>query len=213
VRFDVRRLIGWPPLWIAIAIFIAGTTFVDRYRIMPPELAIAIRVAMFILVVTSTICHAFRAAPQLQRNAAIGYAIGLTIATMLYFWTVLSKILGAGNIGRGIELLESSLAVWLMNVLTFALWYWLIDSQWLRSRSGEVPSKHLLFPQAGHPDFPRWAASFGDYLALSFTTATAFSPTDVLPASVLMKMLMLVEASLSLAIIAIAASRAIGALG
>lgn len=58
-----------------------------------------------------------------------------------------------------------------------------------------------------------WSPLFFDYLYLSFTNATAFSPTDTMPLSAVAKMLMLVESLASLATIAIVASRAINILG
>jgi len=54
-----------------------------------------------------------------------------------------------------------------------------------------------------------WKPLFLDYLYLAFTDATAFSPTDVMPITRLAKMLMLVEATISLVTIAIILARAI----
>jgi uncharacterized membrane protein len=53
---------------------------------------------------------------------------------------------------------------------------------------------------------------FLDFLFLSFTTATAFSPTDTAPVSTHARMLMLLESAISLATIAIAAARAVNIL-
>ncbi len=58
-----------------------------------------------------------------------------------------------------------------------------------------------------------WRPTYPDYLFLSFCTATAFSPADVLPLTPRAKMLMMFESAVSLVTLVIVASRAIGILG
>jgi hypothetical protein len=53
---------------------------------------------------------------------------------------------------------------------------------------------------------------FVDYLYLSFTNATAFSPTDTMPLTVRAKLLMLVEALASITTIVMVAGRAVNIL-
>jgi hypothetical protein len=60
--------------------------------------------------------------------------------------------------------------------------------------------------------FPNWSPGFIDYLFLAFTNATAFSPADTFPLTVRAKLLMMAESAISLATIAIVASRAVGIL-
>jgi uncharacterized membrane protein len=54
-----------------------------------------------------------------------------------------------------------------------------------------------------------WKPQFYDYLYLSFTDSTAFSPADVMPLSRWAKALMTVEALISLITIAIVLARSI----
>jgi uncharacterized membrane protein len=61
-------------------------------------------------------------------------------------------------------------------------------------------------PELAHPD---WEPHFVDYLYLSFTNATAFSPTDVMPLSRWAKMTMLVQSAVSLVTVAVVISRAV----
>lgn len=58
----------------------------------------------------------------------------------------------------------------------------------------------------------QWAPGFMDYFYVSFTNATAFSPTDTLPLSVRVKMLMLIESAVSLLTLALVAARAVNIL-
>ena len=62
-------------------------------------------------------------------------------------------------------------------------------------------------------DRPGWRPAFVDYLYLSFTNSTAFSPTDTMPLSARAKVLMLVEATGALGIAALVLARAVGLLG
>jgi uncharacterized membrane protein len=57
-----------------------------------------------------------------------------------------------------------------------------------------------------------WSPGFLDYLFLAFNTSTAFSPTDTAVLSRQAKVLTMMQALLSLVILAVLVSRAINAL-
>jgi len=116
---------------------------------------------------------------------------------------------------RAVSLLSSSLAIWVLNVLTFSLLYWQIDRGGPSSRANGATTKpDWLFPQATAPELasPDWQPLFLDYLSLGYNTATAFSPTDVLPLTRRAKMLMLLESAISLLTLVIVAARAVNVL-
>jgi uncharacterized membrane protein len=116
----------------------------------------------------------------------------------------------------GLQLLTSSIAVWVTNVLMFSLLYWQIDRGGPESRANNADTKpDWLFPQVGAPDDvpPGWRPTFVDYLFLGYSTATAFSTTDVMPLTSRAKMLMMLESTISLATIVVVAARAINILG
>jgi hypothetical protein len=120
----------------------------------------------------------------------------------------------------GLELFESSIAVWFINVLIFSLLYWQMDRGGPEARvrgAGNAGTKpDWLFPQEGAPAEdvpPGWRPAFVDYLFLGYSTATAFSTTDVMPLTSRAKMLMMLESTISLATIVVVAARAINILG
>jgi hypothetical protein len=116
----------------------------------------------------------------------------------------------------GIQLLTSSVALWVLNVLTFSLLYWQIDRGGPEARGNDAsPRPDWLFPQEGAPRDvrPGWGPTFVDYLFLGYSTATAFSTTDVMPLTSRAKMLMMLESTISLATIVAVMSRAINILG
>jgi uncharacterized membrane protein len=103
--------------------------------------------------------------------------------------------------------------MWCLNVLVFALWFWELDSGGPRARLNAKPTdRDFLFPQQSKPDWAGWRPLFLDYLSLSFTTATAFNPTDAMPFSRWAKMLMLVESAASLLLAIMVVARAVNIL-
>ncbi len=92
-------------------------------------------------------------------------------------------------------------------MLTFALLYWEIDGGGPERRVHDPAGpRDLAFP--GDLKRPRYA----DYLFLAFNTATAFSPTDTMPLTTRVRMMMMVESAVSLLALAIIAARAINIL-
>ena len=59
---------------------------------------------------------------------------------------------------------------------------------------------------------PDWTPNFIDYLYVSFTNASAFSPTDTMPLSPMAKMLMLAQSLISLVTIGLVVARAVNIL-
>jgi hypothetical protein len=119
------------------------------------------------------------------------------------------------------QLLRSAGALWICNLLVFACWYWRLDAGGPHQRS--LRHSHtdgaFLFPQMVlDPDLRKemgedlWRPGFVDYLFLAFNTSTAFSPTDVPVLSRWAKVLMMLQASVSLATLAILAARAVNIL-
>jgi uncharacterized membrane protein len=120
--------------------------------------------------------------------------------------------------GEGIRtpstLLLAGAAIWLTNVIVFALVYWMFDRGGAAARflvKGTPPD--LLFPQqATEPAAELWEPVFFDYFYTSFTNATAFSPTDVMPLSRWAKFAMMIESSVSLVLAILVVARAVNIL-
>jgi hypothetical protein len=123
-------------------------------------------------------------------------------------------------------LLRTGAQIWATNILVFALWFWELDGDGPDARAHasagtEVQNADFLFSQmqmaltsggGAQCIDRRWKPQFLDYLYLAFTNSTAFSPTDTMPLSRWAKVLMTVEALISLITVVIIISRAIGAI-
>ena len=144
---------------------------------------------------------------------------------------VLVAILFAANAGSGAALVVDLLsgtasdrpsvllgtggAIYATNVVVFALWYWELDRGGPVARGqGERAFPDFLFPQmqAGDLVDPNWEPTFPDYLYVSFTNVTAFSPTDTLPLSRWAKLLMMLQSTLALLLVILVIARAVNVL-
>jgi hypothetical protein len=112
-------------------------------------------------------------------------------------------------------LLASGGAIWLSNVIAFGLWYWDLDRGGAAARArgvGRQPA--FVFPEMTNAQYvgPDWYPKFVDYFHLSFTTATAFSPTDVSAIRPWAKLMMMTEEAISLVVAILVVSRAVNIL-
>lgn len=202
----------WPAL---VALLAVG----GLYLALPEELAIGppwLLLVLVSLLIVPTIASHRRGHHQANHVLGLGVA-GLETCFMVLSLALLVRTLPQHN-EPPTRLLESATALWLTNVLVFALWYWQLDAGGPHQRDQRVghPEGAFLFPQMTlgeeGPSAPGWSPGFVDYLFLAFNTSTAFSPTDTAPLSRWAKGLMMMQASISLAIIVLLAAYAINIL-
>jgi hypothetical protein len=145
--------------------------------------------------------------------------ITFALITIMTVGTVASLSLLTHDILHGTDLSADNLlgrggAIWLTNVIAFSLWYWELDrgGPAQRGAGSDIPPS-FAFPENAMPEFAieGWTPMYPDYLYLSFTNATAFSPTDTLPVMTWAKMAMMVESSVSLLAAILVIARAINA--
>lgn len=155
-----------------------------------------------------------------QRIAAVALIAIVNAANVASLVLLIHILLGGGKVGRrevpGQQLLVGAAQIWMTNVIVFALWFWELDRGGPDDRSEPGHrAPDFLFPQMVTPDCTtkHWTPSFVDYLYVSFTNATAFSPTDTMPLTPWAKLLMLFQALASLLTIALVAARAVNILG
>jgi len=112
-------------------------------------------------------------------------------------------------------LLASGGAIWLTNVIVFALWYWDLDRGGPAARArGSTISPAFVFPEMKNEEYVGvgWYPRFIDYLHFSFATGTAFSPTDVSAIKSWAKLMMIAEAAISLVVALLVVARAVNIL-
>jgi uncharacterized membrane protein len=149
------------------------------------------------------------------RAASLALVILISAANLVSGVLLIRAILEGKAGSTAGPLLTSGASIWATNVIAFALWYWEFDRAGPVSRAqGTTRFPDLMFPQMASPQLapPDWEPRFVDYLYMSFTNATAFSPTDVMPLARWAKLTMLVQSALSLAVGALVIARAVNIL-
>lgn len=114
----------------------------------------------------------------------------------------------------GYSLLAAAVAIFLTNIIVFALWYWEIDSPGLSGKRWSKYDKDFQFTQQDRPsDFPDWQPNFIDYTYLSLTNAINFAAADARPLTHQAKALMGLQALVSLSTLALIIARSVSILG
>jgi hypothetical protein len=212
-RFDPE------PRWPAI---IAIVAVAGLYAALPPYLVLGPRwmfIALVVVLLIPTVISHIKDYHTLNR------VLGFTVSGVLTVGMIASVVLLISELPThretSTELLTSAAALWFTNVLVFALWYWRLDAGGPHGRDRTPGHQYgaFLFPQMTLPPDLKaevgehyWSPNFMDYLFLAFNTSTAFSPTDVPVLARWAKFLMMVQASISLTVLALLAARAVNIL-
>ncbi len=205
----------WPPALAILVVLCLMAVLPHHVEVMPVWVSRVAALAMLLPMAAVALTKASTRWRRIERAMIILVAVayvantGAQLADMIGIITLLPP----GS--RSVSLLSSSLGIWVTNVLMFSLLYWELDRGGPPARASHMTIRpDWLFPQIAVPDDapPDWRPLFLDYLFLAYCTATAFSPTDVLPLTRRAKMLMMLESAISLLTIVIVAARAVSVL-
>jgi len=154
-------------------------------------------------------------------NRILGFIInGITTLALIGSVILLVRALPSHR-ESPLQLLRSGGLLWLTNVIVFALWYWRLDGggPTLRHKENKFGSTSFLFPQMQIPHdersqfaCARWRARFVDYLFVAFTQSSTFGPTDAPLLARWAKVLAMIQILISLTILILLISRAVGVL-
>jgi uncharacterized membrane protein len=211
--YPSKRESRWPPRGaVVVAITLQATlpnTLVAGPRYVLPALESLLLIVLLIFNQTTI-------TPEEKdlRYLSIALTGVINLANIVSLILLVRGLLN-GSKTNGHTLIVAGAGVWLTLVIVFALWYWELDrgGPVARTRRDHGPPD-FLFPQMENPGVTRqqWAPKFFDYLYVSLTNCTAFSPTDTLPLTYRAKALMGVQGVASLAAIAVVAARAVNIL-
>ncbi|GAA3901573.1 DUF1345 domain-containing protein [Actinoplanes auranticolor] len=205
----------WPFALAIAAMITLQLMLPERYSLGAWWVLPAVEVAVVGALVAANPGRLERRTPMLRRLSLTLIAVA-SLGTAWSVVRLVADIAGGADTGSAAALLGSGASIWLINVLTFAVWYWELDRGGALERAaGTDPYPDFLFPQMTAPDMaPKdWRPQFADYLYLAFTNATAFSPTDTLPLSRWAKLTMLLQSAISLVTAALVVAKAVNALG
>jgi len=206
----------WPVTLSVIAAVVLQVLLPDNLtKPLPHWLLPALEGALSVALTIANPVRIERRGPAV-RAAAVGLIVLISAANAVSAVLLIRAIVEAlPATAHAAPLLASGANIWLTNVIAFGLWYWEFDRGGPVHRAeGMRQHPDLLFPQMANPELahPDWEPYFADYLYLSFTNATAFSPTDVMPLARWAKLTMAVQSSVSLAVGALVIARAVNIL-
>ncbi len=162
-----------------------------------------------------------------SREASIALALVLILTNLVSLGMLISELSSSAS-GSGTTLLLAAMQIWLTSVIGFGLLYWELDRGGpvvrRKAERAELPAADWRFSQdendgtvaevsRGSSKQSGWIPIFIDYLYLSLTNSSAFSPTDTMPLTSRAKALMGVQATSALLITLIVVAFAVGSIG
>jgi uncharacterized membrane protein len=197
---------------LAILVAVAlQLTIVSELRVGPKYFIALLELVLVIAVgITAPRRNSKSAAIHKTTSIVLITIISLANATQL---VLITNALIHGSDVPGKSILMGALAIFFTNIIMFGLWYWELDSPGLSGRYDENKDPDFLFPQLESNQLGDWKPTFFDYLYVSITNSTAFSPTDTLPGTHRAKALMSVQSLISLITIVLVTARAVNILG
>ena len=211
-----RREPRWPVALAIVSVFVMLDILPERVRILPTWV-LWVSCAVVLAPLALVGLRPSNLWQRVETWVVVSFAALAGLANLVFLAELLKDIIGRRGPVSGLALLSSSVALWCVNVLMFSLLYWQMDRGGPGQRSNALDTRRdWSFPQDTAPEGevkPGWTPTYPDYLFLSFSTATAFSTTEVAPFTTRAKMLMMAEAAISLMTLALVAARAINILG
>jgi len=207
------------PRWQALLAFLAVAGI---YLALPRSLIVGptwlLPTLIVVLLIPTVVSHR-------RGKRSLNRALGILISSITTVALMASVILLVRTLPSHKEaplsLLLSGAELWLTNVLVFALWYWRLDGggPTMRQQEKKFGSTSFLFPQMQVPHDERvqfacahWRPRFIDYLFVAFTQSSTFGPTDAPLLARWAKILAMVQVFISLSIVILLISRAVGVL-
>lgn len=206
----------WPMAAAVVAAMMLTILLPDDIRLGPRWVLPMVEGLLLVALVAADPGRISRRSAQL-RVVSVALITVLAVGAVWSTIQLIDDILHAGpETDSATDLLQTGGTVWSGTVLAFALLYFELDSGGAAARAERMPATpDFAFPQQLSPHLspPSWRPRFVDYLYLGLTNATAFSPTDVMPLAVWAKLIMAVQAVMSLLILGLVVARAVNVLG
>jgi hypothetical protein len=214
------------PAVVAVLFAIALYALLPEPLLVLPRYVIPALGVLLLIALTVVNPRRLTRETRLSRIASLALVglIGLanTVALVL-----LLRALLASQVLDGRSLLLAALQVWLTNIVVFGLAFWELDRGGPVTRTQkpreQFPKADFRFSQdenadnvsevaAGSSKQSGWVPALHDYLYVSLTNSTAFSPTDTMPLTGRAKLLMGVESTSALVVSVLVISRGVGIL-
>jgi len=217
-----HRLPAVVAVLVGVALYAAlPNELVGRTRFVVPALELALLVPLI-----AVNPRRFTRETAWSRPLSLALVGVIAVANLVSLGLLINALL-TGKASDGRALLLAALQVWLTNIIVFGLGYWELDrggpvkrTQLPRDR---LPPADFRFSQDENDDAvdevalgssgkSDWVPALVDYLYVSVTNSTAFSPTDTMPLSTRAKLMMSVQCIAALVTSVLVIARAVSAL-
>lgn len=213
-----HRLEHGDPYWpaqLALLIAVASSALLsDGVRVGPLWLFPLVELALVFALIAFAPRRADRELGG-RRTLALVIVGLIALSNLVSLGLLIERLVGSG-ITNGEALILSGVVIWIKNILIFAVFLWEFDRGGPFHRFNNAAAlPDIQFPQLENPSLtiPNWRPGFGDYLYVSLTNATAFSPTDAMPMTLTAKAIMAAESLSSFMTIGLVIARAVNILG
>lgn len=199
----------------ALLLAIVLQVTLDKSLVVGPRYVIAILelFLVFGIGITAPLQHSIGA--RLRRAFSLALVVLITVANAASMILVANDLIQGSAVG-GRQLIFSAFAIFVTNIIIFSIWYWEIDSPGLTGIHKHDEAPKFQFPNM-QDEITRvekkWEPTYFDYLYVSITNSTAFSPTDTMPLTHPIKALMSIQALIALITVVLVTARAVNILG
>lgn len=203
------------PVMLAVLVAVVLQVTLPRRLSLPPRELLPGLELLLLLALTVVNPVRLEAEHRLLRIASTALVAMITLANGVSAFLLAQRLVEGTAGSDPVALLVAGGSIYLTNVIAFGLWYWEFDRGGpFARRRGARPHGDFLFAQMATPEVAShdWEPRFVDYLYVSFTNATAFSPTDTLPLSRWAKLMMSAQSVVSLVTVALVVARAVNIL-
>jgi uncharacterized membrane protein len=203
----------WPATVAVLAALVIQAILPERLTIGPSWIIPSLELCLLIPLVIANPSRLSRESRDVRKLSIA--LIALVSAANIVSLGLLVRVLVNGTKVNGKLLIVAAVGIWITQVLVFGLWYWETDrgGPIARTRADHAPPD-FLFPQMENPGVHRgdWYPTLYDYVYVSLTNSTAFSPTDTMPLTTRAKALLASQSLVSLTTIAVVGARAVNIL-
>jgi uncharacterized membrane protein len=205
----------WPMAVTLVAAMVLPFLLPARFSLGPKWIIPVIEALLLVALIVADPGRIDRRSTFVRVASVVLIVILAAGAAVVTVRLVVDLIRGGPETNSPGQLLRIGALTWLYVVISFGFLYWELDSQGPEERARKAPAyPDLAFPEHLNPQVapPGWRPEFFDYLYLSFTDSTAFSPTDVMPLARWAKLAMSLQAMASLVILGLVIARAVNIL-
>lgn len=215
------------PSALVVVAAIALYALLPGQLILGPRLVIPALEAVLLIALVCVNPYRMTRDNPWARAAALALVGLIAVANLTALVLLLRQLVSTGG-SQATELLIAAGQVWLTNVIVYGLAYWELDRGGPVARTRlpryELPQADFRFPQdedddtvievkVGSSKIGDWVPAVVDYLYMSLTNSSAFSPTDTMPLSTRAKILMGLQSTSALVISVVVIAKGVGSLG